>query len=537
MTGGDRPAIQGDLDNLQPRLGAAWDVIGRGRTVVKGAYGIYHDRLFQFGFANLVDESRRSRCRARRAPCRSCSGSFRSTRTRGVFAIDPSMRNPYFHRTSLGVDQRVGRGTSVLAAYVGTFGRDLARIVDLNFGAGFPQARAARSALRRGHADQRFDVTLRRAAGAAAEQSEAGLANDAGLHLQPAGVHRLHSGHHRRQTADSNDPEESGGTPNAGFQTGPWSTSRSTPMQAVPTRTCRTRSRSAISSSCRSAAAAGGARRARRGRRGARRLVALRHPAGAIRRHRQHHVRPRRQRRRLHHRPAGSARRIARRSVRAVRPSDAVSRHADGGADAPGRRGRRHRSVRADPLQRAARARRLELRRLPAEAAPGRPRQAGDRAERVQTSARDSFRSAARSRSEGRPHDARAAKLCDRAPRGSNHDGVRCLRDAPGGRKSAARRPCRSVAHADAGRAGRHGRARVGRLAARPKRANRCVVSPTAAGRRRPGRCRLGRTSTRSSSTGSAWPIRRTGESRTAFRASAASSRCRIRPWRTCRPA
>jgi hypothetical protein len=138
-----RPLYQPDWNNIQPRIGVAWDVTGHGGTLVKGAYGIYHDRFFRFGFANVLIN-----------PPGAVAGSRANVPfTLGplmpesidpaaptLFGVDPSIRNPYFHRTTIGVDQRLGRGTSVFAAYVGTFGRDLARTVALNFGPGFPQA-------------------------------------------------------------------------------------------------------------------------------------------------------------------------------------------------------------------------------------------------------------------------------------------------------------------------------------------------------------------------------------------------------------
>ena len=138
----DLPAYQRDLDNVQPRLGVAWDVTGDGGTILRGAYGIYHDRIFQFGFANLVVNSPFALSgSASDVPFLLDAGLPEiNPRTPGVFAVDPAIENPFFHRTSIGVDQRLGRGTRVFAGYVGTFGRDLARIIDLNFGPGFPQA-------------------------------------------------------------------------------------------------------------------------------------------------------------------------------------------------------------------------------------------------------------------------------------------------------------------------------------------------------------------------------------------------------------
>lgn len=139
----DRPLYQSDLNNVQPRVGVAWDLGGQGRTVVKGAYGIYHDRFFRFGFANVVANVPGAVSGSRAtvpfvlAPVTSESIN---PGTPALFGINPSIRSPYFHRTTLGVDQQLGPRTNLFAGYVGAFGRDLARIEGLNFGPGFPQA-------------------------------------------------------------------------------------------------------------------------------------------------------------------------------------------------------------------------------------------------------------------------------------------------------------------------------------------------------------------------------------------------------------
>jgi hypothetical protein len=139
----DRRLYQPDLNNVQPRLGVAWDLTERGGTVIKGAYGIYHDRFFRFGFANVVGNipgavsGSVASIPFELAPV---TATLLNPGTPAIFAVDPSVRSPYFHRTTIGVDQQLGSRASVFAAYVGTFGRDLARIVGLNFGPGFPQA-------------------------------------------------------------------------------------------------------------------------------------------------------------------------------------------------------------------------------------------------------------------------------------------------------------------------------------------------------------------------------------------------------------
>lgn len=137
----DLPLYRRDLNNLQPRIGAAWDLFGEGRTIVKSAYGLYHDRIFPFAFNDVpINVPFAFAGTATSVPF--LLGDFPATnpQTPRIFTVDPAITNPYFHRTNVGIDQQLGRRTSVFVAYVGTFGRNQARIVDLNFGPAFPQA-------------------------------------------------------------------------------------------------------------------------------------------------------------------------------------------------------------------------------------------------------------------------------------------------------------------------------------------------------------------------------------------------------------
>lgn len=131
-----------DRNNFQPRIGVAWNIGGRETTVVRAAWGVYHDGLFQFAFNNLVNNAPFAVSgTAVGVPFRIGERVPINPDTPAVFGIDPSISSPYFHRVNLSVERRLGEHSSVTASYVGSRGRDLARITDENFAGSFPQAR------------------------------------------------------------------------------------------------------------------------------------------------------------------------------------------------------------------------------------------------------------------------------------------------------------------------------------------------------------------------------------------------------------
>jgi hypothetical protein len=141
-----RPFYQPDYKNFQPRAGVAWNIGGKDRTVVRAAYGLFTDRIYQLMVLSAPNS----------APF-SITGSVASTvaapvpfqlgalppinpNVPAIFGIDPTMRNPRDHRWNLSVQQRFDSNTSVTAAYVGAAGRGLTWNAQLNGGnAGVPQ--------------------------------------------------------------------------------------------------------------------------------------------------------------------------------------------------------------------------------------------------------------------------------------------------------------------------------------------------------------------------------------------------------------
>jgi len=129
----DLPFYQPDRDNFQPRIGAAWDIGGRGRTVIRAAYGLFTDRIFQGQFALNVGNVPYAASSSVFARPFLLGPSFPvNPSTPSIWAVDPTIRNPRTHRANITVEQAIGRETSVSLSYVGSYTNDLIRALEPN---------------------------------------------------------------------------------------------------------------------------------------------------------------------------------------------------------------------------------------------------------------------------------------------------------------------------------------------------------------------------------------------------------------------
>ena len=145
---------QTDRNNFGPRFGFAYDVTGKGRTVVRGAYGLYYDTPSQDFF--LLQGFKSGGPASPATNPLPGLGVFNVTFNSGtmipygpgvpifgapphgadldlaLFAVDLNLRTPYIQNYSLNVQQEIRAGMVVQVGYVGSQGRKLFRLRDIN---------------------------------------------------------------------------------------------------------------------------------------------------------------------------------------------------------------------------------------------------------------------------------------------------------------------------------------------------------------------------------------------------------------------
>ncbi|GAC1644459.1 MAG: hypothetical protein NVS9B15_01550 [Acidobacteriaceae bacterium] len=139
-------AFCNDYNNFAPRVGFSYDLRGTGKTVLRGGWGYYYDRIFD----NVYGNSRFNAPQV--APITStnatipvfdgtqATGSISTTTTYTGTIIDPHLRTPYTQHFNLALSQQMDPNTSLTIGYVGSLGTKLFTSLNPNFGTSFPDA-------------------------------------------------------------------------------------------------------------------------------------------------------------------------------------------------------------------------------------------------------------------------------------------------------------------------------------------------------------------------------------------------------------
>jgi outer membrane receptor protein involved in Fe transport len=135
--------IHRDPNNVSPRLGFTWDPIGGGRTIIRGGYGRFYDKVFLLVARNSLLARQSISLSGASAAAQFAAGAFpESNQLPAGFSLtkpsinkaDPNMEIPYVDQISVGVERQIGTDWSAAVNVVRNWGSALLVSDNTNLG-------------------------------------------------------------------------------------------------------------------------------------------------------------------------------------------------------------------------------------------------------------------------------------------------------------------------------------------------------------------------------------------------------------------
>jgi hypothetical protein len=141
-----------DRNNFGPRAGFAWDVLGKGRTILRGGFGVYYARVSNatvFSALTSTGTARAARSYLFRpldtgappfpyvfasteTPYTDPSSPDANSSAPGAVYFDKHFQNPQIDQAELSLQQQLGQRTALTLTAMASFGHELPQYLDTN---------------------------------------------------------------------------------------------------------------------------------------------------------------------------------------------------------------------------------------------------------------------------------------------------------------------------------------------------------------------------------------------------------------------
>jgi outer membrane receptor protein involved in Fe transport len=130
-----------DLNNFAPRLSLAYDLTGKGKTLIRAGWGVFYDAFSQDFFVGQLPFNTFNAGPAYNdiqfsfSPVAQIQPNvpvFTGYAATDVFTVDQNLRTPYVQNYNVNIEHQITSGLALQVGYVGSAGRKLFRYRDIN---------------------------------------------------------------------------------------------------------------------------------------------------------------------------------------------------------------------------------------------------------------------------------------------------------------------------------------------------------------------------------------------------------------------